>query len=145
MSLDATLLVMRIAVAVALYAFLGTLFVYLWRDVHATGQQFKQNQHSPGQLVVIECNDVPLEVGQAYKLTTRTTLGRSPTSTIVLPDSFASTDHAHILLREGKWWLYDQESRNGTTVNDVPVTDAVVLSSGDVIGIGRAKLRFELV
>lgn len=144
MPLDVILLILRIAIALALYVFLSALFVYLWRDVYTTGQQAKQSQQPLGRLTIVECEDVPLEIGQEYPLRPYTTLGRSPTNTIALPDSFASTEHAHLLLREGQWWLYDQESRNGTTVNDVPITDAVVLSSGDVIGIGRVKFRLEV-
>ena len=143
MSLDIALLVLRIAVAIALYAFLGVLLLFLWRDVRAIGRTTEEHWRQ-GRLVVVECEDVELQSGHEYHLRPHTTLGRAPTNTVVLPDSFASNEHALIVLREGKWWLHDQESRNGTTINEVPVTDAVVLSSGDIIGIGRVKLRLEL-
>ena len=43
------------------------------------------------------------------------------------------------------WWLIDAGSRSGTTVNDVPFAgEAILLRAGDLIRIGRSKLRVEL-
>ncbi len=144
MSLDISLFLIRIAIAIALYAFLIALFIFLWRDVQAANQEQRTQQRAPGRLVVVKSEGAPLEVGQIFPLLPITTLGRGPTNTVVLPDSFASVNHAYVVCRRDQWWLEDQHSRNGTTLNDVLVRGAVVLSSGDVIGIGRIKLRFEL-
>ncbi len=144
MPLEVIILAVRVAIALSLYAFLGALFLLIWRDVRAVSERSPEGQRSFGRLIVAACGDVPLEVGHVFPLKPVTTLGRGPTNTIVLPDEFASTEHAQIVLRKGQWWLMDQHSRNGTTVNEIPVTGAVVLSSGDVIGIGRIKLRVEV-
>lgn len=144
MSVDIILLIVRVAIALALYGFLILLFIYLWRDVKASSQEQRLRQQSMGRLVITKSDGVPLEVGQVFSLQSLTTLGRGPTNTIVLPDTFASVRHAHVVCRLDQWWLEDQQSRNGTTLNDVPVKGAVVLSSGDEIGIGRVKLRFEV-
>ncbi|HEC24042.1 MAG TPA: FHA domain-containing protein [Chloroflexi bacterium] len=142
MSLDVVLLITRIAIALALYAFLGVLLALLWVDIRAASEYSGEKPYPQARLIVIDCEEVPLEPGQEYILEPLTTLGRGPTNTIILPDSFASTVHAHIILQKGQWWLEDRESRNGTTINGVPVTEPVVLSGGDVIGIGRVKLEF---
>jgi len=73
-----------------------------------------------------------------------TSLGRAPTNTIVLDDTFCSHQHARVLRRDGQWWLEDQNSSNGTRLNGEPISEPVVLSSGDVIGIGQLELRVEL-
>ncbi len=143
MSLDIILLTLRVAIALALYAFLAALLVILWRDMALASQQAREGKKARGSLILLECGDVPLEVGRRYSLTPLTTLGRAPTSTIVIPDTFASTDHAHIVQRGGQWWLEDQHSRNGTILNEMIVSEPVVLSSGDVISVGRVKLRVE--
>ncbi len=143
MSPEVVLLILRIAVALALYTFLGALLVLTWRDVRAANRHFTE-QHAPAKLVVIFADEeVPLEAGNEYSLQPITTLGRGPTNTIVLPDSFASTGHARITLRGAQWWLEDLDSRNGTKLNGVPIGGAVVISSKDVIDVGRVKLRFE--
>jgi hypothetical protein len=143
MSLEVILLILRIAIVLALYGFLGILLLYIRRDILAVSEHVEETQHAAAALVVIECEDVPLEVGSRFDLQPMTSIGRGPTNTISLPDTFASTEHARIALRRGQWWLNDQNSRNGTLLNDVLITGTVVLSSGDVIGIGRVRMRFE--
>jgi pSer/pThr/pTyr-binding forkhead associated (FHA) protein len=61
-----------------------------------------------------------------------------------LQDNFASVFHAQIVYRSGQWWIEDRRSHNGTSLNDVPIDEAVVLSSGDIIRIGCTKLLVDL-
>jgi pSer/pThr/pTyr-binding forkhead associated (FHA) protein len=82
--------------------------------------------------------------GETYPLLPLTSLGRSPTNTIRINDTFASGDHALLAMRSGQWWLEDRRSRNGTMLNDLRVTQPVVVTDGDVIGIGNIKFRVEL-
>jgi pSer/pThr/pTyr-binding forkhead associated (FHA) protein len=72
-----------------------------------------------------------------------TSIGRSPGNTIVIPDTYASSQHALLTWREGQWWLADQNSRNGTTLNGAAIQNPTIVSSGDVIGVGRMQLRLE--
>jgi pSer/pThr/pTyr-binding forkhead associated (FHA) protein len=144
MSLDVLLLIVRVAIAIALYVFLGALFYMLWRDISPVGQPARGSPVPEGKLEVIESGETPLELGQTYLLKRLTTLGRAPTSTIILPDGFASLEHARIVLRGDRWWLEDRESRNGTLVNHIPVKEPIVLSTGDVITVGSVTLRVDL-
>jgi hypothetical protein len=144
MPLDVLLLIFRIATALALYVFLAMLLFWLWRDVRVGASQMTSAQRRFGRLVVVASEGASLEVGDAFPLLARTMLGRAPTNTVVLPDTSVSMEHAHLVLRGGQWWLEDRGSRNGTTLNDVPVEESVVLSTDDVIGIGRVRLRIEL-
>jgi hypothetical protein len=144
MSADVIVLVVRVGIAIALYVFLGSLLFMLWRDVSAANLAPRRDHVPEGKLEVIDCGDIPLRVGQQYLLKRLTTLGRAPTSTIVLPDTFASLEHAIILLREDRWWLEDRDSRNGTLVNHIPVKEPIVLSTGDVVTIGSINLRVDL-
>jgi len=69
-------------------------------------------------------------------------IGRAASNDITLPHSSISRTHA---LLEGKpeaWILTDQRSANGVLLNGVRVESAK-LKSGDVIGLGEVKLRFE--
>jgi hypothetical protein len=143
MPLDIILLIIRITVAVILYAFLGTVLIYVLRDIKTTSQHIDESQRVSGKLIVIGYKDTATETGQTYPLRRLTTLGRGPTNTIVLEDSFASVYHAQITHRSGQWWIEDQHSHNGTLLNDIPLAEAVVLSSGDIISIGHTKLLVE--
>jgi FHA domain len=144
MSADVVLLIVRVAIALALYVFLGSLLYLLWRDVSAASLRPQEPAIPEGRLQVIACGDAPMEIGQTFPLRRLTRLGRSTSCTVVLPDSFASLEHAHIVLRDDRWWLEDRDSRNGTQVNHMPVTEPIVLSTGDAITIGSITLRVEL-
>ena len=82
--------------------------------------------------------------GQTYPLLPLTSLGRSPTNTIPITDDYASGEHALVALRNGQWWLEDRKSRNGTVINGMPITQAVVITDGDIIGIGSVFYKLEL-
>lgn len=70
-------------------------------------------------------------------------IGRNTTCGLILAyDSLVSRRHAEITLDGSGARLGDLGSRNGTTVNGLPVTAPVALADGDVIGIGRTKLTY---
>jgi pSer/pThr/pTyr-binding forkhead associated (FHA) protein len=72
-----------------------------------------------------------------------TAIGRADDNTLVLQDPFASAHHALILWREGRWYLEDLDSHNGTYLNGKRLADPQPLASGDRIGIGQTMVRFE--
>jgi pSer/pThr/pTyr-binding forkhead associated (FHA) protein len=49
-----------------------------------------------------------------------------------------------LTLRSGQWWLEDRGSSNGTRLNGYRVEEPIVLSAGDIIGIGQLELKLEL-
>ncbi|MFQ5407810.1 MAG: FHA domain-containing protein [Anaerolineales bacterium] len=69
-------------------------------------------------------------------------VGRGATCAIRIDDKTVSRRHA-IIFREGDAWIVEDASKNGTYVNDAPVTDKTVLADGDVIAVATAvKLVF---
>ena len=52
-------------------------------------------------------------------------IGRSPSCTLVLDDSYASSRHARVFPKDGAWWLEDLGSTNGTMMDGRPVHGAV--------------------
>jgi pSer/pThr/pTyr-binding forkhead associated (FHA) protein len=141
--MDMLIFVIRLLLTALLYSFLVAVFIVLWRDLRATPQAPVAIQERKARLIALaSCEG--LEEGVALALQPFTTLGRSPANTIVVPDTFASAEHALISWRGGQWWLEDLGSRNGTRLNDVSVTMQTVLSTGDVISIGQVKLKVEM-
>ncbi len=69
-------------------------------------------------------------------------IGRSASNEITLPHSSISRSHALLEGRGDVWVVTDQRSANGVLVNGVRIEHAQ-LKSGDVIGLGDLKLRFE--
>jgi DNA-binding NtrC family response regulator len=69
------------------------------------------------------------------------TLGKSRQCDVVLPDDSVSRTHAEIRREGDAYRLLDRESTNGTFVDNARVTDAF-LKPGDVLGVGKVRLRF---
>ena len=143
--MDILLFLVRMLFSAALYLFLGAVLWLLWRDVKsATRHQVMLNvRERPAQLRVLRGYD-GLDEGTVVKLVPFTTLGRAESNTIAINDPYASGDHALLAWRSGQWWLEDRDSRNGTLLNDIAVEEPLVISHGDVIGIGQARFKFEL-
>ena len=70
-------------------------------------------------------------------------LGRSFRACLPLEDERVSREHAQILMREGKFFLSDMGSTNGTFLNNEEVRGEVEVKSGDVIRIGNSIFRLE--
>src|SRR4051794_9617643 len=71
----------------------------------------------------------------------RTTVGRSPDCGVFLDDVTVSRRHAVLVHRDGRWYIEDQGSLNGTFVNRRRV-DSASLEDGDEIQIGKYRLTF---
>jgi hypothetical protein len=68
-------------------------------------------------------------------------IGRSDDNHIVLDDASCSRHHIQLRLRFGVYTLFDVNSRGGTFVNNVRVTEHR-LQTGDVIKIGSTRLVY---
>lgn len=166
MSVDVLLLILRVVTGGLLLAFLGAVFMVLWRDYRAAAHVVSEGQRPRGRLIVLQAGDdgalpneseetarlddlvrsasQPGAASTSYPLLPLTSLGRAPTNTIVLHDTFCSQEHALLTRRGGQWWLEDRNSSNGTLLNGEPIREPVVVSSGDIIGIGQVLLKVEL-
>ncbi|NJL56591.1 FHA domain-containing protein [bacterium] len=115
------------------------------REYRQAQAQVESERRVYGRLISLqEIDGVLLADGELFPLLPVTRLGRSASNNVVINDSYASSDHAVLTLRDGQWWLEDRQSRNGTTLNDVLVTQPVIMTDGDVIGIGRKRYRLDL-
>ena len=148
MSVEWTLLALRLLAVAVLYAFLMAVIGVIWRDLRAAdGRSDRSPEESAapgGRLRVVDGEDVPPSSGEAFALAEHITLGRAADNTIALPDTYASAYHARLDQRDGEWWLTDLDSRNGTRLNDVPIGKPAPLADGDVIGIGQMELKLEI-
>ncbi|GAB4509437.1 MAG: hypothetical protein OHK0046_04390 [Anaerolineae bacterium] len=144
MSTDVALFILRVLSATLLLVLLVAIFMLILRDYQSTvGSKTRTVRY--GRLVGLQMIDgTYVVVGEVYPLLPLTRLGRSPTNNVVIKDNFASSEHAQVVLRDGQWWLEDRHSRNGTTLNEIPINQPVVMTTGDIIGIGNKRYRLEL-
>jgi hypothetical protein len=107
---------------------------------HAPDEQFPDVRLSgPGSgLATVTVGDLDLDVALTGD---RVTVGRLATSGIHLADSNASREHAAFVRQGEGWAIEDLDSTNGTLLNGMPVTRAV-LADGDVVEIGVTRLTY---
>lgn len=68
-------------------------------------------------------------------------IGRDVQNAVVLDYESVSRRHARLVRRDGVWWVVDNNSTNGTYVNDLP-TRETPLRNGDRIKIGDVILKY---
>ena len=71
----------------------------------------------------------------------RTRIGRSPDCEIFLDDVTVSRNHAVLVERDGKFYVEDQGSLNGTFVNRRRIESAP-LEEGDELQVGKYRMTF---
>jgi FHA domain-containing protein/uncharacterized protein DUF1707 len=71
----------------------------------------------------------------------RAVVGRSRACDCVIADSTVSRMHALLRAEDGRHWLSDLGSTNGSWVNGRPVSDEVEVAAGDEILLGQAAFR----
>jgi len=134
-------LALRILLAGALYAFLGWAFWTIWQDLKRTGLKSATQKVRLLQLEVQINNSL---VTHRSFSKPEVTLGRDPACDIPVNDEAVSARHARLSYHHGQWWIEDLASTNGTILNQEKLTTATVLTNGDEIKCGNARLAVNL-
>ncbi|MCP5098430.1 MAG: FHA domain-containing protein [Chloroflexi bacterium] len=143
MSLEVTLFILRVVSAGLLLAFIGGIAWLSYRDMKTMSVAIAGRSQQYGQLRVIANDAGGPEIDTLFPMLPVTSIGRATTNSIVLSDTFTSSEHVLIVRRGEQWWLEDLDSRNGTLLNDVLLAETAVITLGDVITIGETQIRVE--
>jgi hypothetical protein len=81
--------------------------------------------------------------GERFDLIGGLSIGRSREADLQIEDRYASGLHARIFSREGRSYVEDMNSTNGTLLNDADLRGEAELIDGDVVRIGDTEFRFE--
>jgi hypothetical protein len=138
---ETTLLILRIASAAILLAFLVSLAWFAYQDVKRQAAGPAERSESFGWLEVVASEGDILPVGQTFPLRRVTSIGRGAGNTLVLNDDFVSGEHALLTLSGDMWWLEDLNSRNGTYLNDMPLQTRAVVTAGDIFTFGGTRIK----
>jgi pSer/pThr/pTyr-binding forkhead associated (FHA) protein len=134
-------LVLRVFLALALYLFLCLTLWMIWQDLKRAGFRAMRPKVPPIRLEVRSQQADPL-----FRAFSRAevTLGRDPVCEIRIDDEAISARHAKFSFHHGQWWIEDLHSTNGTSLNQVKLTTAAVLTNGDEVKCGKATLLVNL-
>jgi FHA domain-containing protein len=84
-----------------------------------------------------------LQEGERFDLISGLSIGRSGEADLRIEDRYASGLHARIFSRDGRTYVEDMNSTNGTLLNDATLRGEAELIDGDLIRIGDTEFRFE--
>jgi pSer/pThr/pTyr-binding forkhead associated (FHA) protein len=133
-------LVLRILLAVTLYAFLGWALITLWRDLRSQATLIRTRQVPPLSLTFKHQNEL---ITRHFSVP-EVTIGRDPSCNCPISDETVSGKHARLLYHHNQWWVEDLQSTNGTFLNHEKVDTPTVLISGDELVCGRVTLTINL-
>ncbi|MGZ8600491.1 MAG: FHA domain-containing protein FhaB/FipA [Actinomycetota bacterium] len=92
----------------------------------------------PTQVVVHEPDGVK---PRTVRLSGSTQIGRTDACAIRLSDTYVSQMHARLYSEDGRWYVEDLGSTNGTFLNDHKVVQPVPVNAGDVVKVGKTVLE----
>ena len=134
-------LILRVLLALALYAFLGLALWVLWQDLRQAARKVSSRAVPAIRLEII--NQKQPARFRAFSQP-QVFLGRDPDCDVRLVDPLVSARHALLSFHHGQWWLDDLGSSNGTRLNRDKVATATVLTTGDEIQCGHATVLISL-
>jgi predicted component of type VI protein secretion system len=84
-----------------------------------------------------------IKEGQRFDLIGGLSIGRSQEADLRIEDRYASGLHVRIFPRDGRQFVEDMSSTNGTLLNERDLHGEAELIDGDVVRIGDTEFRFE--
>lgn len=131
-------LILRILLALALYAFLGWALYTIWRELRAHSLLVSTQRITP---ITINWSNNEQPNSQQFNHP-EITIGRDLSCELAVTDEMVSARHARLSYHHNQWWVEDLQSTNGTYLNDERVYTATVLIEGDELRCG--KLYFQI-
>lgn len=156
---ELTLTVVRLGILVLMWVFVFSIVGVLRGDLYGT--RIIQRTAASGRSRITPTPNAPIHrpqrsrrgptsvtvveggmVGTSVPLKeTGVLLGRNPECTIVLDDEYASGRHARVYLDDGRWYVEDLGSTNGTYVAGERLSSPVVVHEGTRVRIGTTVLE----
>jgi pSer/pThr/pTyr-binding forkhead associated (FHA) protein len=133
-------LVLRILLSVALYAFLGWAVYTIYRDLRVQ-TELLQSRKTPALTLSVTNT---LEDQTTLFSVPEVVIGRSPTCNYSIRNETVSSMHARLSYHHNQWWIEDLRSTNGTFLNDERISTPAVVMSGDDLRCGQVNIRIQV-
>jgi pSer/pThr/pTyr-binding forkhead associated (FHA) protein len=134
-------LLLRLSLAIALYAFLGWALWNLLREFKQQGDKLAA-QKTPAITVSIKIDQGQESVRQFSQ--PQIMIGRDTKCDLSMMDEALSAHHARLTYHHGQWWLEDLNSTNGTFLNREKLTTPAVIITGDHFKCGNTIFSIEV-
>lgn len=128
-------LILRILMAVSLYAFLGWAIYTIWQELRLSSRAASVRQIPAIRLAPANAEETQWEFAVPEVI-----IGRDPSCELSIADDTVSAHHARLSYHHNQWWVEDLQSTNGTFLNDEKVYTPTVIISGDELRCGKIDL-----
>ena len=155
MSYDPVSVALKFGFLAVLYLFVLVIARSAFKDLRrttapapdATGfhaaPAFAEGPRGPDGWLVVERGG-GLQEGQRFDLIGGLSVGRSKDADVRIEDRYASSLHARVFSREGRFYVEDMNSTNGTLLNGATLQGEAELIDGDQVQIGDTVFRLEV-
>lgn len=127
-------LLLRLILAIALYAFLGWALWMLLQELRQQGNKLA-TQKTPTLTLHFNIGEGKEGVQQFSQA--EVMIGRDTNCDLSMMDEALSAHHARLAHHHGQWWLEDLNSTNGTFLNREILTTPAVVITGDQFKCGN--------
>jgi pSer/pThr/pTyr-binding forkhead associated (FHA) protein len=134
-------LLLRLLLAIALYAFLGWTLWNLLREFKQQGDKLA-TQKKPAITLSIKIEDGQESRRQFSQ--PQILIGRDTKCDVSTIDEALSAHHARLSHHHGQWWLEDLNSTNGTFLNREKLTTPAVVITGDHFKCGNTVFSIQV-
>ena len=134
-------LILRLILAIALYAFLGWALWTLLQELKQQGVQLA-TQKKPAIALHIKIDQGKESLRRFSQ--PEIMIGRDPNCDLAMMDEALSAHHARLTHHHGQWWLEDLNSTNGTFLNREKLTTAAVVITGDKFKCGNTVFAIQV-
>jgi hypothetical protein len=137
------------------FVFLSLLYVFVFMVIRTVYREFKPAPARPvtprasakaprggrkARLVI--AGEAGRKKQASWELEGDVNIGRAPECAVSVDDEFASNLHSKIYQAEGRYYVEDLGSTNGTYVNGRRIHYPTELRGGDRVKIGRTVMEF---
>lgn len=142
---DQISLIVKYFFVLIVYLFIFGIMRLIYLDIKSMS---RKKTHSKGKHSYLKLlnrrENLSFKIDEAYTLDRSLSIGREDRNGIVLGDPFLSKRHAQFTVKDGKVFLEDLKSRNGTFVNGnrLKNEEVIALSDGDKIKMGNIEFLF---
>ncbi len=130
-------LIIRIAISVALYLFVGWAFYSIWQDLRQQSKATSPRQKNPPLVMKILGAE---DSNTRYFYNPEIIIGRDPSCDFLIQDEAVSARHSRLSFHNHQWWVEDMHSTNGTYLNQELLFTPTVMVSGDELRFGHITL-----
>lgn len=125
---------------IIIYLFIFSIIRLIYLDIKGMGSISSDNTRY--LKLINRIDSLPFKIKEYYPIDEAISLGRHGDNDIVIKDPYVSKEHFQIVEDEGRYYLEDLNSANGTYLNEEKVLDVVKLKNGDIIRIGQIEFLF---